>query len=143
MEPWQPACFSLRPGVDSREVRGTMPTREQVKTTDIRTEIRTTARSANAAHPHSVGSYGAEGTRARTMGTGVGPRFTAEESILLQNLATGNTIKEMAGQLRLPRESLYRLLGDLRRKTGAADDTALAVWVLRNMGSSDRRGCER
>jgi DNA-binding NarL/FixJ family response regulator len=120
-----------------------MPTREQVKTTDIRTEIRTTTRSTNAAHPHSVGSYGAEGTRAKTMGAGVGPRFTAEESILLQNLATGNTIKEMAGQLRLPRESLYRLLGDLRRKTGAADDTALAVWVLRNMGSSDRRGCER
>jgi hypothetical protein len=31
----------------------------------------------------------------------------------------------MAGQLRLPRESLFRLLGDLRRKTGAADDTAV------------------
>jgi DNA-binding CsgD family transcriptional regulator len=55
-------------------------------------------------------------------------------------LATGNTVKEMAGQLRLPRESLFRLMGDLRRKTGVADDTALAVWVLRNMGRLERRG---
>jgi hypothetical protein len=38
---------------------------------------------------------------------------------------------------------LYRLLGDLRRKTGVVDDTALAVWVLRNMGSLERRGGER
>ena len=52
-------------------------------------------------------------------------------------------MKEMAGQLRLPRESLFRLLGDLRRKTGVPDDTALAVWVLRNMGRTDRRGGDR
>jgi hypothetical protein len=51
--------------------------------------------------------------------------WASEESILLRSLATGSTVKEMAGQLRLPRESLFRLLGDLRRKTGAADDTAL------------------
>jgi hypothetical protein len=51
---------------------------------------------------------------------------------------SGKTVKEIAGQLRLPRESLYRLPCDLRR-TGAADDTALAVWVLRTTGSSDRR----
>jgi hypothetical protein len=51
----------------------------------------------------------------------------------------------MASQMRLPRESLYRLIGDLRRKTGATSDTALAVWVLRNMGSgtSERRGGSR
>jgi DNA-binding CsgD family transcriptional regulator len=71
------------------------------------------------------------------------PRFTTEESILLRSLATGNTVKEMAGQLRLPRESLFRLLSDLRRKTGVADDTALAVWVLRNMRTGDRRGSDR
>jgi DNA-binding CsgD family transcriptional regulator len=70
------------------------------------------------------------------------PRFTAEEIILLRGLASGSTGKEMAGQMRLPRESLYRLMGDLRRKTGASTDTALAVWVLRNMapGGGDRRG---
>jgi DNA-binding CsgD family transcriptional regulator len=70
------------------------------------------------------------------------PRFTAEEVILLRGLASGSTAKEMAGQMRLPRESLYRLMGDLRRKTGASTDTALAVWVLRNMapGGGDRRG---
>jgi hypothetical protein len=47
--------------------------------------------------------------------------------------------------MRLPRESLYRLIGDLRRKTGAANDTALAVWVLRNMagGTSERRDGSR
>ncbi len=72
----------------------------------------------------------------------VAPRFTAEETILLRGLAAGNTAKEVAGQMRLPRESLYRLMGDLRRKTGASSDTALAVWVLRNMGSigRDQRG---
>jgi DNA-binding CsgD family transcriptional regulator len=73
------------------------------------------------------------------------PRFTAEETILLRGLASGATSKEMAAQMRLPRESLYRLIGDLRRKTGASTDTALAVWVLRNMGggTSERRGGSR
>ena len=72
----------------------------------------------------------------------VAPRFTAEETILLRGLASGSTSKEMATQMRLPRESLYRLIGDLRRKTGASSDASLAVWVLRNMGSSggERRG---
>jgi DNA-binding CsgD family transcriptional regulator len=64
------------------------------------------------------------------------PRFTAEETILLRGLASGASSKEMAAQMRLPRESLYRLIGDLRRKTGATSDTALAVWVLRNMSSA-------
>jgi DNA-binding CsgD family transcriptional regulator len=70
------------------------------------------------------------------------PRFTAEETILLRGLGSGASSKEMAAQMRLPRESLYRLIGDLRRKTGASSDTALAVWVLRNMGTcgSERRG---
>jgi DNA-binding CsgD family transcriptional regulator len=73
------------------------------------------------------------------------PRFTAEETILLRGLASGASSKEMAAQMRLPRESLYRLMGDLRRKTGATSDTALAVWVLRNMSSSagERRGGAR
>jgi DNA-binding CsgD family transcriptional regulator len=70
------------------------------------------------------------------------PRFTAEETILLRGLSSGASSKEMALQMRLPRESLYRLIGDLRRKTGATTDAALAVWVLRNMaqGGSERRG---
>jgi DNA-binding CsgD family transcriptional regulator len=69
------------------------------------------------------------------------PRFTAEETILLRGLASGASSKEMAAQMRLPRETLYRLIGDLRRKTGASTDTALAVWVLRNMssGAGERR----
>jgi DNA-binding CsgD family transcriptional regulator len=73
------------------------------------------------------------------------PRFTAEETILLRGLASGASSKEMAVQMRLPRESLYRLVGDLRRKTGANSDTALAVWVLRNMSSAagERRGGAR
>ena len=72
----------------------------------------------------------------------IAPRFTSEETILLRGLASGATSKEMAAQMRLPRESLYRLIGDLRRKTGTSSDTALAVWVLRNMGrgGSERRG---
>ena len=82
---------------------------------------------------------------AAAKGTPTPPRFTAEETILLRGLASGATSKEMAAQMRLPRESLYRLIGDLRRKTGAANDTALAVWVLRNMagGTSERRDGSR
>lgn len=70
------------------------------------------------------------------------PRLTAEETILLRGLSSGASSKEMALQMRLPRESLYRLIGDLRRKTGATSDAALVVWVLRNMaqGGSERRG---
>lgn len=83
-------------------------------------------------------------TGARVELATVAPRFTAEETILLRGLASGSTAKEMAGQMRIPRESMYRLMSDLRRKTGASTDTALAVWVLRNMGTGgrDRRdGC--
>src|ERR1700722_20797562 len=73
------------------------------------------------------------------------PRFTAEETILLRGLGSGASSKEMAAQMRLPRETLYRLIGDLRRKTGASSDTALAVWVLRTMstGAGERRGGRR
>jgi DNA-binding NarL/FixJ family response regulator len=62
------------------------------------------------------------------------PKFSEEERILLQNLAGGSSIKEISGQLRLSKGNLYRLLGDLRRKTGTVDDLALSVWVLRNLG---------
>lgn len=75
-------------------------------------------------------------TAAAIKGPPTSPRFTAEETILLRGLASGASSREMAAQMRLPRESLYRLIGDLRRKTGASSDTALAVWVLRNMGAS-------
>jgi DNA-binding CsgD family transcriptional regulator len=61
------------------------------------------------------------------------PQFSAEESIVLHNLAQGSSIKEISRQLRLSRMNLYRLMGDLRKKTGTADDVALSVWVLRNM----------
>jgi DNA-binding NarL/FixJ family response regulator len=100
-------------------------------------------KSATVASQHWLGSSTSNPERAQPDGNGTGPRFTAEESIILRSLATGNTVKEMAGQLRLPRESLFRLMGDLRRKTGVADDTALAVWVLRNMGCLERRGGDR
>jgi DNA-binding CsgD family transcriptional regulator len=72
-----------------------------------------------------------------------GPRFTAEETILLLSLASGNTIKQTADQLRLPRESLYRLLADLRNKTGVGDDAALSGWVMRNKKVLVRPGGDR
>jgi DNA-binding CsgD family transcriptional regulator len=71
------------------------------------------------------------------------PQFSAEESIVLHNLAQGSSIKEISRQLRLSRMNLYRLMGDLRTKTGTADDVALSVWVLRNMnglGGESRSG---
>jgi DNA-binding NarL/FixJ family response regulator len=115
-----------------------MPTREEPKKPGSRA-----MRGVSVGNPHWVGSSSGSLERATRGETGWAPRFTSEESILLRSLATGNTVKEMAGQLRLPRESLFRLLGDLRRKTGAADDTALVVWVLRNMRTGDRRGGDR
>jgi DNA-binding NarL/FixJ family response regulator len=116
-----------------------MPTQEEAKTLEVRAVIKT----ASAPNPHWAGSSTRIGQSSRLAVPGLATRFTTEESILLRSLATGNTVKEMAGQLRLPRESLFRLLGDLRRKTGVADDTALAVWVLRNMRTGDRRGSDR
>jgi DNA-binding NarL/FixJ family response regulator len=116
-----------------------MRTRAPVRTPELRTAIK----SATAANPDWAGSSTGSADRASSVANGTGLRFTAEESILLRSLATGNTVKEMAGQLRLPRDSLFRLMGDLRRKTGVSDDTALAVWVLRNMGSLQRRGGDR
>jgi DNA-binding NarL/FixJ family response regulator len=115
-----------------------MPIREEAKRPGSRA-----MKSVSGGNPHWAGSSSGTLERATSAETGLAARFTSEESILLRSLATGNTVKEMAGQLRLPRESLFRLLGDLRRKTGAADDTALAVWVLRNMRTGDRRGGDR
>jgi DNA-binding CsgD family transcriptional regulator len=73
------------------------------------------------------------------------PQFSAEESILLRNLAGGSSIKEISGQLRLSKGNLYRLLSDLRRKTGTTDDLELSVWVLRNLRgrAGDSRGISR
>jgi DNA-binding NarL/FixJ family response regulator len=118
---------------------GTMPTRELAKTPEVRSAMK----GVSVPNPHWAGSSTENGQNTKPAVQGFAPRFTTEESILLRSLATGNTVKEMAGQLRLPRESLFRLLGDLRRKTGVADDTALAVWVLRNMRTAERRGCDR
>jgi DNA-binding CsgD family transcriptional regulator len=118
---------------------GIMPTLEEPKTLEVRAAIK----SVSAPNPHWAGSSTGNGQSGKPAVQGLASRFTTEESILLRSLATGNTVKEMAGQLRLPRESLFRLLGDLRRKTGAVDDTALAVWVLRNMRTVDRRRSDR
>ena len=94
--------------------------------------------SASAARPVAAATVKNATSPASTVavvaakGAPVSPRFTAEETILLRGLASGASSKEMAAQMRLPRETLYRLIGDLRRKTGASSDTALAVWVLRD-----------
>lgn len=65
--------------------------------------------------------------------------LTGEEKILLRGLAAGKSPKEVGHDLRLPKTDMYRLLGELRRKTGTTDDVALAVWVVRHMNDSDRR----
>jgi len=79
-----------------------MATRAQVRTP----ELRTARKSGRAANPRWVGSSAGNGD-AKPEGNGLGLRFTAEELILLRSLATGNTTKQMAGQSRLPRESLF------------------------------------
>lgn len=96
----------------------------------------------SALRSHSMESYG-DGGRPAVARVEATPQFTAEETILLRGLAKGNTIKEVARLLRLPREALFRVLSDLRNKTGMLNDTALAVWALRNVGSLDRRSAER
>jgi DNA-binding CsgD family transcriptional regulator len=101
-----------------------------------------TRSAMNGGAPQRIHTPPSPVAAAAGQGAPAAPRFTAEETILLRGLASGSSSKEMAVQMRLPRESLYRLIGDLRRKTGASSDAALAVWVLRNMGSggSERRG---
>jgi DNA-binding CsgD family transcriptional regulator len=101
------------------------------------------ARPASASGSKHVASHASPVAAIAAKAAAPVPRFTSEETILLRGLASGASSKEMAAQMRLPRESLYRLIGDLRRKTGATSDTALAVWVLRNMSASERRGGAR
>lgn len=105
-------------------------------------EPATATRPVAIAPARSAANTASPVTAVAAKGAPIAPRFTSEETILLRGLASGATSKEMAAQMRLPRESLYRLIGDLRRKTGTTSDTALAVWVLRNMrsGGSERRG---
>lgn len=67
------------------------------------------------------------------------PGFTGEEKILLRGLATGRSAKQVGRDLKLPKLTMYQLLGDLQRKTGAADDVALAVWAVRHMKNPDQR----
>jgi DNA-binding CsgD family transcriptional regulator len=57
------------------------------------------------------------------------PNFTAEETILLRRLANGSTTEQIGRQLRLSPTEVARLLGDLQRKVGVADDKQLAAWA--------------
>jgi DNA-binding CsgD family transcriptional regulator len=109
------------------------------------TKVAAAVRPAAALTPKISGRSASPVAAAAAKGAPIVPRFTAEETILLRGLASGASSKEMAAQMRLPRESLYRLIGDLRQKTGTSSETALAVWVLRNMDScgAERRGAGR
>jgi DNA-binding CsgD family transcriptional regulator len=94
-------------------------------------------RNGRALHPRSE-SYGISVAKINAA-----LQFTAEETILLRGLAKGNSVKQIARLLRLPREALFRVLGDLRTKTGMLNDGALAAWALRNVGCLDQRSAER
>ncbi|GAC1673940.1 MAG: hypothetical protein NVS9B4_28230 [Candidatus Acidiferrum sp.] len=71
------------------------------------------------------------------------PCFTGEETIVLRALAAGDNCRQIGRDLRMPNGALFRILSDLRQKTGAIDDVALAVWSLRHSKSSERRRSAR
>lgn len=70
-------------------------------------------------------------------------RLTGEESILLRALVAGHDQKRICKDLRMDTGTFYRLLRDLREKTGAADPVGLVIWALRQANNGDQRTEER
>jgi len=113
-----------------------MPSEEPLKAGEFNE-----TRTGRALHPQSESYSTSEVYKVAKISAAL--QFTAEETILLRGLAKGNSVKQIARLLRLPRESLFRVLGDLRKKTGMLNDGALAAWALRNVACLDQRSAER
>jgi len=71
------------------------------------------------------------------------PRLNVEESAVVRAFAAGKTDKQICSELRIPLQSFYRLLRDLKEKTGASDRVGLLVWSLRQGPARDKRETER
>jgi DNA-binding CsgD family transcriptional regulator len=71
------------------------------------------------------------------------PRLTVEESAVVRAFASGKTDKQICSELRIPLQAFYRLLRDLKEKTGASDRVGLLVWSLRQGPARDKRESER
>lgn len=69
--------------------------------------------------------------------------LTQEESILVRALIAGHNQKQICKDLRMDSGMFYRLLRELREKTGAADKIGLVVWGLRRAKNGDQRTEER
>jgi DNA-binding NarL/FixJ family response regulator len=69
--------------------------------------------------------------------------FTVEESIVMRAVSAGKGDKQLCIELRMPLQSLQRLLRDLMAKTRTSDRTGLLVWALRQKQSPDSRESER
>lgn len=71
------------------------------------------------------------------------PVFTQEESIVLRALVAGKNKKRICAHMRMDAGDFYRVLRDLRTKTGARDVSGLVIWALQNANTGDRRGEDR
>ena len=71
------------------------------------------------------------------------PVFTVEESAVIRAFASGKSDKQVCAELRMPLQSFYRLMRDLKEKTGACDRIALIVWAVRHGPSRDKRESDR
>jgi DNA-binding NarL/FixJ family response regulator len=67
------------------------------------------------------------------------PTFTTEEAIIMRALVAGKTDKEIRNNLRLPANSFYRVMRDLREKTGTDNNLSLSIWAQRRMKNCDQR----
>ena len=70
-------------------------------------------------------------------------QLTEEESILMRALIAGHSQKQICRDLRMNSGMFYRLLRDLREKSGASDKIGLMVWGLRQAKNGDQRAEER
>lgn len=72
------------------------------------------------------------------------PCLTMEEKIVLRAIAGGKDAKEVRTELHISSDTMFRILYELRKKTGAADYVGLGVWAVRQMkNNNDQRSARR
>ena len=75
-----------------------------------------------------------------TRGSGfrIDPTFTGEESNILWALACGRTERQVCNDFRMEPTTFLRLMNDMRKKVGSADNVTLIAWAKHRINGGDQ-----
>jgi DNA-binding NarL/FixJ family response regulator len=67
------------------------------------------------------------------------PALTGEEAIVLRALAGGRTDRQVRKELHMSAGAFFRMMRDMREKTGTVDNISLIVWAKQQIKGADQR----